>query len=463
MVRSSLPAARNSVVALWFVLLGLVSLLGGAFFGCIAAMQFVYSGFASFVPFVSNRPLHVSLVVAWIFFSAIGGIYYYLPEWSGGWWQASRMQRVHFGLSVIVGTCILACYFFGIFGGREYWEYPPVFSAFIAVAWAIFGINFFLAVRTLRGRWPVYVWMWATGIVFFMITFGESNLWLLPAIRNDPIRDVTVQWKAYGALFGSWNMLVYGTSLFLMERISGSRDVAWSKSAFLLYALGFVNLLFGWAHHIYVVPVSPLIGGIAYVVSMSEWILFFRIIYNWRKTVSAARMHSWLFSYRFLVTADGWIFLNILLALLISIPAINVFTHGTHITVAHAMGSTIGINTMILLASCYYIVYDSAKSPAAARPVAAELWGWIVLNASLVLFWLMLIVAGIKKGILVARGVEFHAVMAAITPFMRAFAWSGIGVFVGLALVVVPLGMRLVRELAAGPERQPATTVLQPD
>ncbi len=112
------------------------------------------------------------------------------------------------------------------------------------------------------------------------------------------------------------------------------------------------------------------------------------------------------------MTADGWIFLNILLALLISIPALNVYTHGTHITVAHAMGSTIGINTMILLASCYYIVYDSAKNPAAARPVAAELWGWIVLNASLVLFWLMLIVAGIEKGLLVARGVEFHAVMA---------------------------------------------------
>ena len=50
--------------------------------------------------------------------------------------------------------------------------------------------------------------MWGTGVVFFLLTFTEANLWLIPAIRNDPVRDITVQWKAYGALFGSWNMLV---------------------------------------------------------------------------------------------------------------------------------------------------------------------------------------------------------------------------------------------------------------
>jgi nitric oxide reductase subunit B len=397
----------------------------------------------------------VSLVVAWIFLSAIGGIYYYLPTAGRRLRQVARLQNVHFTLCVITGACIIAAYVLGIFGGREYWEYPPLFSAFIAITWIIFAVNFFLTIQGLGGNQPVYVWMWATGIIFFAITFAEAHLWLIPAVRNDPIRDVTVQWKAYGALFGSWNMLVYGTALYLMQRISGNEDMARSKSAFLLYALGFVNLLFGWAHHIYVVPVSPWITGIAYVVSMSEWILFFRIIWNWRSTVSTARQHMWLFPYRFLLAADAWVFLNIFLALLISIPALNVYTHGTHVTVGHAMGSTIGINTMILLASCYFIAYDTGA--VRQKPGRTELWGWVLLNVSLFFFWLLLVIAGIRKGTLVAAGVGFDQIMSAITPFLTAFAFTGICVFVGLCLVALPLASRLIQRL--GESSQSASPV----
>jgi nitric oxide reductase subunit B len=438
---------NHNKTALCFILLSLISLLGGALFGCIAALQFVYPDFAQFLPFFKNRPLHVSLVIAWIFLSSIGGIYYYLPTYCKGLWQTFTMQKTHLILFIITGICILSCYCLGIFGGREYWEYPPVFSLFILVTWIIFAINFFLSVRNIKGPWPVYIWMWATGVVFFIITFSESNLWLLPAIRNDSIRDVTIQWKAYGSLIGSWNMLVYGTGIFLMERISGNPNLARSKSSFLLYILGLINLLFGWAHHIYVVPINPIIRNISYLVSMSEWILLFRIIYTWRKNVSKAQQHIWLFSFRFILTSDVWVFLNIILALLISIPAINVYTHGTHITVAHAMGSTIGINTMILLASCFFIAKESAKSETVRDSGKQEFWGWVILNVSLLFFWLILILAGVKKGVLTAQGISFEEIMIAINPYMKIFAFTGIGIFAGLCLLLGPLLINLSKTL----------------
>jgi nitric oxide reductase subunit B len=40
-----------------------------------------------------------------------------------------------------------------------------------------------------------------------------------------------------------------------------------------------------------------------------------------------------------------------ILAIIISLPALNLITPGTHVTVGHAMGTTIGINGMILLNS----------------------------------------------------------------------------------------------------------------
>ena len=55
--------------------------------------------------------------------------------------------------------------------------------------------------------------------MFLLFTFSEAYLWLFPYFRNNIVLDMTIQWKAYGALTGSWNMLVYGTAIFVMERI----------------------------------------------------------------------------------------------------------------------------------------------------------------------------------------------------------------------------------------------------
>ena len=74
------------------------------------------------------------------------------------------------------------------------------------------------------------------------------------------------------------------------------------------------------------------------------------------KNLSQEQKIAFSLAYKLMLLADFWIFLNIILALLISIPAINLFTHGTHITVAHSMGTTIGINTLILLSSVTFIL-----------------------------------------------------------------------------------------------------------
>ncbi|MBK7605177.1 MAG: hypothetical protein IPI15_16690 [Saprospiraceae bacterium] len=46
----------------------------------------------------------------------------------------------------------------------------------------------------------------------------ESYLWIFPYFRNNIVNDMTLQWKSYGSMVGSWNMLIYGSSIFLMEK-----------------------------------------------------------------------------------------------------------------------------------------------------------------------------------------------------------------------------------------------------
>jgi nitric oxide reductase subunit B len=433
-------------IGMWFVLLGLLSLLGGLLFGTIGAFQFLFPDFLAQLPFFKSRPLHVSLAIAWIFLTAVGSVYHYLPEACGLRLFSPRAARAHFWLFLLSGLAIIGCYLAGRFGGREYWEFPAAMAIPILFAWILFGANYFLTVGRRREPWPVYLWMWGTGVFFFLLTFSESYLWVFPYFRENMVRELTVQWKANGSLVGSWNMLVYGTAIFVMGKISGDDKVAHSKLAFAVYFLSLTNLMFNWSHHTYPIPSSPFIRNLGYAVSMTELLLLWKIMWDWRHTLSAYRKHRHRTGYIFLFVSEIWVFLNLALALAISVPAVNLITHGTHITVAHAMGSTIGINSMILLASVFYMAETrlGAELPAAlAATVRSGLW---ITNASLAVFWLALIAAGLGKG--TYAGGSFPEMMELIRPYLLVFAMSGAGVMLGLLLIVIP-GARLIYEIAS--------------
>ena len=64
---------------LYFIYIGLISLLFGLLCGLLAGFQYITPSFIKeILPFNAMRPLHTLFVVSWILLSAIGGIYYYI-------------------------------------------------------------------------------------------------------------------------------------------------------------------------------------------------------------------------------------------------------------------------------------------------------------------------------------------------------------------------------------------------
>lgn len=424
----------NTLIGLRFIRLGILALAVGMFFGVIGGFQFLFPEFLRELLFTKTRPLHVSMVVSWIFLVAIGGIYFYLPRHEKLPLYSVRAASWHFWVFLVTGLAILACYLSGKFGGREYFEFPPVLSLPIFITWILFGVNYFMTARRDQRPWPVYYWMWGTGIVFFFLTYAEAHLWLIPYFRDNMVREIIVQWKSYGALTGSWNMLAYGTALYVATRISGNDKAARSGMAFGLYFLGLFNLMFGWAHHTYLVPSETWIRTFAYAVSMTELFIFGKIIWDWQSSLTEWQKNRHCGAYRFLFAADIWVFVNLILALIISVPALNLITHGTHITVAHAMGSTIGINTMILLSSIFFIVREEVAQDIHAGCSRQVTFGFWTANASLAVFFGALVFAGLGKG--TYSGASFQEMMLTIRPFLIVFAVSGVTLMIGLWVVL---------------------------
>lgn len=421
-----------------FLITAVIMLLLGLSFGLLAAFIYLYPEFLkNELGFTSLRPLHVSSAMFWIILGATGCVYNGLR---GVTKQIAnnKLAITQWILWIVAIIGIFISYFTHQFGGREYWEFNPIWALPIALAWILFLVNFYTQVIKIR-KWPVYVWMWLTGLIFFFFIFTENYLWLFPFFREHFITDMTIQWKVNGSLVGAWNQILYGTAFYLMDKISDSKKVGKNNLAFAMYFLGLFNLMFNWGHHIYTLPTEKYIRYIGYLVSMTEWVFFAKIIYTWKGNVSTIQKHYHYFPYKFLMASDVWVFINMGQAILMSIPAINIYTHGTHVTVAHAMGTTIGINSMILFAACFeFLKPNTHHETQPSKKLNIVFW---ILQISLLFLWLSLNITGIKKGIwqLNEHQIVYSKMMEMLYPYFTIFVISGIGLFIAFSVLAIKL------------------------
>lgn len=428
-----------------FIITALTILVLGLFFGFWSSLLYLYPDLKVALDFSSLRPLHVSSVLFWILLGATGCVYMALSDLSGGKGLSSQLILLQWILYVIGLAAIYISYFGGKFGGREYWEFPPVLALFIALAWGIFIFNFFKVALKIP-RWPVYIWMWMTGAIFFAIIFAENYLWIFPFFREHLPTDMTIQWKVNGSLVGAWNQLLYGTAFYITDKISGNNNNGSSRIAFVMYFLGLFNLMFNWGHHVYTLPTQNYVKYTGYLVSMTEWVFFLKIIYTWKKSLLEYPKNHHLISYRFIIASEFWVFLNMFQALLMSIPALNIYTHGTHITVAHAMGTTIGINSMILMAAFFFFTENKTYNQHKLLNIT-----FYTLQVSLLVFWLSLNIAGIQKGLwqLSENRSAFSTMMEQLRPYFGLASISGLVMMIAFEVLAYYLLTDYIRAIRA--------------
>jgi nitric oxide reductase subunit B len=426
----------NSIFRVYFVFV-FVLLILALCFGEISSFIFLYpERYNNVFNFQQAHPFHISSALFWIISGATACILYFSPEEFDDTKTLKNASNAFMLVWMVSIVAIFIFYAFGKFGGREYWEFPPVLNIPVLISWLVLMIAYFIPWFRSQKQKPVYIWMWSTGMLFFLFTFIEQNLWHIAWFRESIIREITIQWKSNGSMVGAWNQMIYGLSLYLMVKITGDASIAKTRTAYFFYFLGLINLIFNWGHHIYNLPANSGIRTVSYAISMTEWIIFINIMQTFRHKLQERERFKHLVTYRFLINAEFWVAANLLLALLMSMPFINRYTHGTHVTVAHAMGTTIGINSMILLASFSYLLNIDEGSATIKTVVKLGFW---VGQVSLVAFWICLIVAGIIKGYRSNHlQIATHAeLMQPVLPLLKFFAYAGIGVLVGIGTIAI--------------------------
>ena len=119
----------------FFIVAGLILMAVGMLFGLTGSLQYLVPGLIkNYLSFEKIRPLHVSSVVFWIIFAAIGTVLTYLQQYTGKKIFYPVLLKIQLLIFVISVFVVLISYCFGFFGGREYWEFHPVMALPITLA-----------------------------------------------------------------------------------------------------------------------------------------------------------------------------------------------------------------------------------------------------------------------------------------------------------------------------------------
>lgn len=456
---ATITFARGALVAMVVTLV--FGLLGALYTVPALAPYFIDVG----LDLRHMRPVHTTFAAAWIFLGGVAVVHRYLQDHGGPATHGDRLRlRAQVVCWALAGLGILASLVVGVGSGREYVGFHPVFSALILAGWICYTWNFFRVVG--RGFWsqPVYLTMWGVGMLFFIFTFLEQHAYLLPGIFADPVHDLRVQWKATGTLVGSFNLFVYGTVIYIGERISRDPSYGHSRLAYALFGVGLLNSFTNFAHHSYHLPQSELVKWISFVVSMMEIVILMRVVYDLWSLVRDTERRSFCAARASFTAAKWWTAAILLTSVIISIPPLNAVIHGTYVVTGHAMGATIGIDTMILIGAIVWILAEylrAARGPDAGdqlhrRAIRRALIGLNVSVAALVL-WLH--VAGIATGVTRAA---FAPGEPYVPPDWLA-ASSGIAFAVTGGLAMVFFALLLAHLMPAAFRRFPERLAIVPD
>ncbi len=437
--------------------------------GAISVL-FYFTGAATFlnaigIEFQNLRPLHTTFASAWIFLGGLTCVHKFLFDQFGeptkGDRKRFRFQMICFG---IAGLGIFCSMLVGWTSGREYIGFKPIFSLPIIAGWLAFTWTFFSKVS--KGFWsrPVYVYMWATGLIYFLYTFIEGHAWLLSSVWDYPIADLQIQWKSCGTIVASFNMLVYGTLMYIGERISGDERYARSSKGFILMGIGMLNSFTNYAHHTYHLPQSETIKWISFTVSMLEIIILASVFNDVRSAIAKRRsIDRFVPALGFVSLARGWTLGLLFLALAISIPPLNTIIHGTHVVMAHAMGSEIGIDTFVIFAFIAWL-FDTTftRCWTTQEKLAGDSMRRTqkYLNLSLLLLFLWLMTIGVTIGITRATSMSPPEWFGKIYPLLLVAFGCLHGYFLVRLLVhwlplLINPSERRVRELDHIPTQEP--------
>ncbi|MFA0752024.1 MAG: hypothetical protein SLRJCFUN_002427, partial [Candidatus Fervidibacter sp.] len=358
------------------------------------------------LPFQFVRTVHTATAVIWVVGMWMSAALY-TALLIGGKEQSWHRPVAYLSVAVltisVVGT--LAGLYASVKGwtsspllgseGTEYLEMGRLWRSGIALGFTLWAIVLASVLQSARERWrPLLNLLTVNGIgitaaFFASFFYRPDSHWV--------VIDFWRWWVVHHwveGIFAFFQLLVLGW-FFAGLKLVSNEEVTKSlylEGAFVLLA-GFLAV----GHHFWWVGEPSFWLGIGGVFSTLEVIPLFLLLSTALRTLQvngmAKTLHRLPFAY--FVASALWQFIGSgVLGLLINLPVVNYYEHGTYLTVAHGHGSFLGAFGFLALGMLLYVVRHANPNGWNERRLWISFW---LLNIGLTL---MLVLSVIPVGVL---------------------------------------------------------------
>lgn len=398
-----------------FGIQSLVALLG--------ATSLVFPDLPSPVSYEYGRAVHLALATFWPVIGMMGMVYYFTVEQIKTDIYSHKLAKWQFLILLMSSGGLLGTLALGIGNGREYLDGLPIFYAGISLGLLLGTYNL---VRTLwknKQKITPTAGIMTVGVVFLSVL-------LIPNILrfNNPVADEAIKfWVVHLWEEMAFELTTTGfiASFFVASGVAGKRDM--EKWLYLEATLSIIGGLFGTGHHYYWIGFPSIWLFLGSFFSLLQALPIFFLAYLIYKGFKKHRPFSlreklavWLIFSSIFHHLTG----ATLLGLLMTIPWVNLYTHGTYITSGHAHLALFGTIGFLILAGAYTIL--SEEDAPSQKSYLYGVVSIILLNLGLLGMSSCLILAGFLQTYLWrVLGVDFMVVSSVISPYLILRVLSG--------------------------------------
>lgn len=301
--------------------------------------------------FATTKAIHTNLLLVWLLSGFMGAAFYLVPEESRTELHSERLAWIQLALWLAIGVVTLVGYLFGITEGRKFLEMPFVLKLGVVVVMGMFLYNLTMTIRR-AGRFTTTEGVLVGGLAATALLFVPA----LIEFDNYTLDRFYRWWVVHLWVEGVWELVMGALLAFLLIRLSGADREVLEKWLYVIVGITFLSGILGTGHHYYWIGVPAYWLWVGGLFSALEPLVFLGMAaYAYMVLRRSGVAHPNTIALHWTVGATVFSAIGAgLLGFAHTWPAVNQWTHGTHITTMHGHMAFFGAYAMITLGMISY-------------------------------------------------------------------------------------------------------------
>ena len=428
-------------------------------FGFLSSLYYLYpSMLFRIFDFSTSKMLHIDTLVIWLLMALMGSIYWFLPKETGGEIAGIRFAEIMFWVFCVVVAIVAVVFIVVQYGhadefslwfinqGRKYLEEPRWAALGVVVVLLTFSYNV-IASAVKRRKMTGILWVLCLDLIPLVLVYTDA----FAAQTNMSVDLYWWWWIVHMWVESTWEVLIGCIMALMLMEIAGTSRRIVETWLYIEVMLVLGAGILGLGHHYFWIGTPDYWLSIGGFFSALEPLPLLGMVVHAIYDAGSHHLKNTNTPAFYWITAEA--FGNFIgggvWGFMMTLPQINLFSHGTQWTVSHGHFAFYGAYVCGVIA-VFYLARQKATGIEHLRG-KGWWWGFALLNLGMIGMVMALLLAGMAQtfyGRAIGGSTLMAFTNASQNPWFVAGMWAraGFGVVFALGYVALVWDLLAIRK-----------------